>query len=95
MKIDSSQSLIRLQSSDQPTSAKTAPAGNAQTSAAPNSASVAHLNQGNQNASGDIDTARVEELRLAISEGRMEIDANKIADGLIASVQDILDGESS
>ena len=93
MKIDSSQSLTRLQQTDQTTS-KPVAAGNSQASATPTSASVAHLSTGSQNASGDIDTARVEELRLAISEGRMEIDADKIADGLIASVQDILNGES-
>jgi len=95
LKIDSSQSLTRLQQTDQTTTGKPAPAGNAQASATPTSASIAHLSQGSQNVSGDIDTARVEELRLAISEGRMEIDADKIADGLIASVQDILNGESS
>ena len=94
MKIDSTQSLTRLQQTDQ-TPSKPAPAGSSQASATPSSASVSHLSTGNQNASGDIDTARVEELRLAISEGRLEIDADKIADGLIASVQDILNGESS
>lgn len=95
MKIDSSQSLTRLQQTDQTTTGKPAPGGNSQASDAPTSTSVAHLGQGSQNVSADIDTARVEELRLAISEGRLEIDADKIADGLIASVQDILNGESS
>ncbi|WP_458525010.1 flagellar biosynthesis anti-sigma factor FlgM [Onishia taeanensis] len=95
MKIDSSQSLTHLQQTDQPPTGKAAAAGNAPASAASTSASVAHLSQGSQNVSEDIDTARVEELRLAISEGRLEIDADKIADGLIASVQDLLNGESS
>ena len=95
MKIDSSQSLTRLQQTDQTPSGKTAPAGKSQAADMPSPASIAHLGQGNQNVSDDIDTARVEELRLAISEGRLEIDADKIADGLIASVQDILSGESS
>lgn len=38
----------------------------------------------------DIDQARVEEVRQAIAEGRLEINADRIADGLIQSVQDML-----
>lgn len=43
----------------------------------------------------DIDTSRVAEIKLAISEGRFKIDTNRIADGLINSVRDLLDGQTS
>lgn len=52
-----------------------------------------HLSQGATDASQDIDTARVEELREAIREGRLDVRAERIADGLIASVQDLLSGQ--
>ncbi len=55
---------------------------------------VAHLRQPAADSGQDIDTARVDEIRQAISEGRLEIRADKIADGLIASVQDLLDADS-
>lgn len=38
-----------------------------------------------------VDKARVAEIRQAISEGRFKIDANRIADGLIESVREMLD----
>ena len=40
--------------------------------------------------SGDIDTARVNDIRQAISEGRLELDTSKIADGLVQSVRHML-----
>ncbi|MBF5054015.1 MAG: flagellar biosynthesis anti-sigma factor FlgM [Alloalcanivorax venustensis] len=55
---------------------------------------VAHLRQPAADSGQDIDTARVDEIRQAISEGRLEIRADKIADGLIASVRDLLDADS-
>lgn len=58
-------------------------------------ASVTHLSQTGEYASQDIDTARVNEIRQAISEGRLEIRADKIADGLLASVRDLLDAPHS
>lgn len=39
----------------------------------------------------DIDSARVAEIRQAIAEGRLEIRADKIADGLIDSVREMLE----
>lgn len=60
-------------------------------------ASLTHLRQAATDSSQDIDTARVAEIREAIREGRLEIKPERIADGLIASVQDLLaqrdDGE--
>ena len=40
------------------------------------------------------DKSRVDEIKLAISEGRFKIDANRIADGLIDSVRGLLDGQA-
>lgn len=57
---------------------------------APESATMTHLRQAGTDASQDIDAARVDELREAIREGRLEIKPERIADGLIASVQDLL-----
>lgn len=37
-----------------------------------------------------VDQARVAEIRQAISEGRFKIDANRIADGLLDSVREML-----
>lgn len=41
-----------------------------------------------------IDRSRVDEIRQAISEGRFKIDANRIADGLIESVRQMLDAQT-
>ncbi|HRD33460.1 MAG TPA: flagellar biosynthesis anti-sigma factor FlgM [Rhodocyclaceae bacterium] len=41
-----------------------------------------------------VDRARVAELRQAISEGRFKMDANRIADGLLASVREMLEAKS-
>ena len=38
--------------------------------------------------------ARVAELREAIRDGKLDINVDKIADGLIASVQDLLKSQS-
>lgn len=54
-------------------------------------AAVTHLSQtAGQSAAADIDQARVAEIRKAISEGRLEIRAERIADGLISSVRELL-----
>ncbi len=41
-----------------------------------------------------VDRARVDEIRQAISEGRFTVDAERIADGLIKSVRELLDSGS-
>ena len=46
-----------------------------------------HLRQAGTDASRDIDAAKVEEIREAIREGRLEIRAERIADALIESLQ--------
>ncbi len=45
--------------------------------------------------SADFDTARVAEIRQAISEGRYQVNTGKIADGLIDSVRDLLGKQAS
>lgn len=94
MKIDSSPLLSRTA----PTEGKDAPARarrsdaptQAETTASP--AAVTTLGQASEAASSqDIDLARVAEIRQAISEGRLEIRADRIADGLIRSVREMLD----
>lgn len=42
-----------------------------------------------------VDRSRVDEIRQAISEGRFKIDANRIADGLIESVRQMLESQSA
>ncbi|MES1948642.1 Anti-sigma-28 factor [Salinisphaera sp. C84B14] len=49
---------------------------------------------GISDASQDIDMARVNEIRDAISQGKLEIRSDKIADGLIASAQALVSGKS-
>jgi negative regulator of flagellin synthesis FlgM len=44
---------------------------------------------------GDFDAARVAEIRESISAGRYQVDTGKIADGLLASVRDLLGSKAS
>ena len=37
-----------------------------------------------------IDQKKVDEIRQAIADGRFKVDANRVADGLIASVREML-----
>lgn len=75
--------LREKQPSGQAESAK--PAGSGESTA-----NVSSLHQQNPDNSQDIDMARVEELRQAISSGKFEIRAERIADALIASLQEQL-----
>lgn len=45
-------------------------------------------------ASGDFDAARVAEIRESISAGRYQVDTSRIADGLLASVRDLLNAKA-
>lgn len=53
------------------------------------SAAARHL-AGLQGGEGDINVARVNEIRDALASGQLKIDPSRIADGLIASVRDLL-----
>ncbi len=92
MKIDSSHPLHRANQSEaqqtpQPTKGEAV-------SRSSNPAAITHLSDSARDDSQDIDSARVAEIRQAISEGRLDIRAERIADGLIDSVRDLL-GDSS
>ncbi len=41
-----------------------------------------------------VDRARVEEIRQAISEGRFQVDAGRIADGLLESARELLEART-
>ncbi|WP_136067320.1 flagellar biosynthesis anti-sigma factor FlgM [Modicisalibacter radicis] len=87
MKIDNTHPLQRPTQTDSKAAQPVKPDAESQAS---NPASVAHLSNKTQDTTQDIDTARVAEIRQAISEGRLEIDSGRIADGLIDSVRDLL-----
>ncbi|MCT8469804.1 flagellar biosynthesis anti-sigma factor FlgM [Chromohalobacter canadensis] len=94
MKISNLHPPTQAAQTEQSDAAQRTPRGgdSAQTNAP---ASTTTLSQSNEaDTSQDIDTARVDEIRQAISEGQMELDTGKIADGLIDSVRDML-GDTS
>ncbi|MCK2184946.1 flagellar biosynthesis anti-sigma factor FlgM [Halomonas getboli] len=92
MKVDNHTPLRpgQIESRDATRQTREAPAAQQDT---PEAATTTHLRQGATDASQDIDTARVDELRAAIRDGQLEIKPERIADGLIASVQDLLADE--
>jgi len=53
------------------------------------SAAARHLSSLGDSAN-DINTVRVQELRDALASGQLKIDPSRIADGLLASVRDLL-----
>ncbi|MFV8781591.1 flagellar biosynthesis anti-sigma factor FlgM [Microbulbifer sp. SA54] len=59
-----------------------------QASAAHSIQNTSQLHQTGADTGQDIDTLRVEELREAIASGKFEIRADRIAEGLIASLQE-------
>ncbi|MFC0338512.1 anti-sigma-28 factor, FlgM family [Kushneria avicenniae] len=85
MKIDSNNSINRIASPvSVPRASTPETAKNEQSAATRWVPSSAH------DGSKDIDTVRVNELRQAIRDGSFEVDTGKIADGLIASAQELL-----
>lgn len=88
MKIDSSQPLTRPLQSGPSGTAKTATGGAPAKAGSP--AAITHLSNTGADSSQDIDMTRVEEIREAISKGKLDIHAERIADGLIDSVRDLL-----
>ncbi|MGB3836073.1 flagellar biosynthesis anti-sigma factor FlgM [Castellaniella sp.] len=69
-------------------SAAPAPAGGSRSDVdlSPAARQLAALNS----SEGDIQTARVQQIRDALASGELKIDAGRIADGLLASVRDLL-----
>lgn len=92
MKIDNSTPLPRALQTEPGKNSTKIQSGASQPVAGP--ASVTHLSHTSSDASGDIDQARIGEIRQAIAEGRLEINAEKIADGLIASIRAMLEDGS-
>lgn len=93
MKIDSTQPPQRPPHHDgvKPSKPQTAQESAATPAAGSLPAAVAHLGSTAADASQDVDHARVEEIRQAIAEGRLEVKPERIAQGLLASVRDMLD----
>lgn len=89
MKIDNIHSLLRTNQAPQREETQKASPAKAPDAAA-HSSSTTQLSQNGVGDSQDIDVARVEEIRAAIREGRMEINADRIADGLIANLKETL-----
>ncbi|MHB0775292.1 flagellar biosynthesis anti-sigma factor FlgM [Halomonas sp. WWR20] len=90
MKIDTLQSLTRLPGQEKSGNSTSTVSDTTRTAPA-TAATVTTLSQAASGDAGqDIDTARVAEIRQAISEGRLDIRSDKIADGLIQSVRDLL-----
>ncbi|WP_445001142.1 flagellar biosynthesis anti-sigma factor FlgM [Halomonas mongoliensis] len=91
MKIDNHNPLIRTGQTlgrDEPQKVKDAGQQPAASDTSPSART--HLSHDAANTSQDIDTARVDEIREAIREGRLEIHAERIADGLIENVKELL-----
>lgn len=97
MKIDKTVTLLK----NTPTT-PTAPAAAKSGVSAPPVSAVAVASQARPvspttllpSASGDFDAARVAEIRESISAGRYQVDTSKIADGLLASVRDLLNAKA-
>lgn len=92
MKIDSSHPLHRANQGEVNKAAQ--PTKGEPVAQSTNPAAITHLSDSAQDASQDIDSVRVDEIRQAISEGRLDIRAEHIADGLIDSVRDLLGDRS-
>ena len=105
MKIDNSGKPTPSTGGSSAARPRTQGAGNA--AAAQGGATAAHSGQTEATLSGlqgldallasgaVMDTARVAEIKQAISEGRFQVNAEKIADGLLQSVHEMLSATSS
>ncbi|NEX16966.1 MAG: flagellar biosynthesis anti-sigma factor FlgM [Halochromatium sp.] len=92
MKIDSHHPLFRASQPAQEPSAKVQGPARTDSSRTTDPAVQTHLNREAAATDQDIDLAKVESIRDAIREGRLEVRADRIAEGLIASVRDLLEG---
>ncbi|AIA74533.1 MAG: flagellar biosynthesis anti-sigma factor FlgM [Vreelandella alkaliphila] len=88
MKIDNINPLLRSNQAQQRDEAQKI-GGNKPAEADSATRSATQLSQTHTDSSHDIDTAKVEEIREAIREGKLEIRADRIADGLIANLKDL------
>lgn len=92
MKVDNSPTVASLGQTESEKSSKTARVqpGAAPTQTPVGHSALTHLSQAPGSTSQDIDQVRVDDLRQAILEGRLVMSTDRIADGLIASVRDML-----
>lgn len=93
MHIDPTQNTPRVTTTETREVSKTRPADAAKGSTEA-AASARFEPSGINDASKDIDMARVNEIRQAISEGKLEIRSERIADGLIASAKALIGDQS-
>lgn len=89
MKIDRLPSSASRPSIDSTSSNSRVQKNAVQAPAVSSTSSVTHIQRDASDAQ-DIDMARVAEIRQAISEGRFEISSERIAKGLLNSVQELL-----
>ena len=92
MKIESHHPLFRAPQPGQEPSAKVQGPTRGDASKTADPAVQTHLHREAAATDQDIDVANVEAIRDAIRDGRLEVHADRIADGLIASVRDLLEG---
>ncbi|WP_417331070.1 flagellar biosynthesis anti-sigma factor FlgM [Halomonas cupida] len=90
MKIDSQTPLTRPSPADATREARAVEGGASVDNTAASPSSMTHLSSGINDSRQDVDMQRVAEIRDAIREGRLEINPERIADGLIESVRDML-----
>ncbi|AQU84567.1 MAG: flagellar biosynthesis anti-sigma factor FlgM [Halomonas sp.] len=87
MKIDNTNPLLRSTHAQQRDDAQTV-GGAKPAEAASTAKESTQLSQFRIDSSQDIDMAKVQEIRDAIREGRLEMRADRIADGLIANLNE-------
>ncbi|MDR5898761.1 flagellar biosynthesis anti-sigma factor FlgM [Halomonas vilamensis] len=85
MKVDNVNSLLRPSQTQPRDETQKANVGNA-ANAKQASADATRLSQQHVDTSQDIDLAKVDEIRDAIREGKLDIDPERIASGLLASL---------
>jgi negative regulator of flagellin synthesis FlgM len=93
VKIDSSQPSLRPSSTESKDSSARISSGQSVARSEVPSTVTRLSGMSDGNAASDVNPARVAELRQAIREGRLQINAERIADGLIASVREQLGEE--
>ena len=89
MKIDSTQAPLRPTTTESKDAGSRVQAGQDPVRSETPS-TVTHLSSSERGSSSEVNAARVAELRQAIIDGRLEINPERIADGLIASVREQL-----
>lgn len=88
MKVDNINSLLRSNQAQQRDDTQKADSVTPAKAGDPTREST-QLSQAAIDETQDIDTAKVEEIREAIRDGRLEMRADRIADGLIANLKDL------